>query len=65
MNSEKVTLLGPDECQSIKHLGDLGNLLGVSSDEDRLQERTERIRRQKYLREKAATTALNALQQPF
>ena len=65
LKSEEVTLLGPDKCQSIKHLGDLGNLPRVSNDEDRLQARTERVRIQKYLREKAVTTALNALQQPF
>ena len=52
MNSKEGTLLGPDECQSIKHLGDLGNLPGGSNDEDRLQACTERIRIQKYLREK-------------
>ena len=52
MKSEEVTLLGPNECQSSKHPGDLGNLLGGSNDEDRLQACTERIRIQKYLREK-------------
>ena len=52
MKSEEVTLLGPDEYQSSKHSGDLGNLPGGSNDEDRLQIRTERIRIQKYLREK-------------
>ena len=52
MNSEEVTLLGPDKYQSSKHPGDLGNLPGGSNDEDRLQARTERIRIQKYLREK-------------
>ena len=52
MKSEEVTLLGPDEYQSSKHPGDLGDLPGVSNDEDRLQARTERIRIQKYLREK-------------
>ena len=52
MKPEEVTLLGPDEYQSSKHPGDLGNLLGGSNDEDRLQARTERIRIQKYLREK-------------
>ena len=52
MKSEEVTLLGPDEYQSSQHPGDLGNLSGGSNDEDRLQERTERIRIQKYLREK-------------
>ena len=50
--SEKVILLGLDECQSSRHLGDLGNLLGDSNNEDRLQARTETIRIQKYLREK-------------
>ena len=52
MKSDEVTLLGPDEYQSSKHPGDLGNLPGGSNDEDRLQACTERIRIQKYLREK-------------
>ena len=52
MKSKEVILLGPDEYQSSKHSGDLGNFLGGSNDEDRLQARTERIRIQKYLREK-------------
>ena len=52
MKSEEVTLLGPDEYQSSKHLGDLGNLPEGSNDEDRLQACTKRIRIQKYLREK-------------
>ena len=52
MKFEEVTLLGPDEYQSSKHLGDLGNLPGGFNDEDRLQTRTEMIRIQKYLREK-------------
>ena len=52
MKSEEVTLLGPDEYQSSKHSGDLGNLPEGSNDEDRLQACTERIRIQKYLREK-------------
>ena len=52
MKSEEVTLLGPDEYQSIKHPDDLGDLPGVSNNDDRLQARTERIRIQKYLREK-------------
>ena len=50
--SEKVILLGPDEYQSSRHLGDLGNLPKDSNNEDRLQTRTETIRIQKYLREK-------------
>ena len=46
-----VLLLGPNECQSDKHSLDLGNLLGDSSNEDRLQVRKEVIRTQKYLGE--------------
>ena len=52
LKSEKVTLLRSDEYQSSKYLGDLGDLPGVSNDEDRLQARTEKIRIQKYLKEK-------------
>ena len=52
MNSEEVILLGPDKYQSSKHPSDLGNLPAGSNDKDRLQARTERIRIQKYLREK-------------
>ena len=52
MRSEEVILLGPDEYQSSKHPGDLGDLPRDSNNEDRLQARTERIRIQKYLREK-------------
>ena len=48
----EVTLLEPDEYQSSKHLGDLGDLPGAFNDEDKLQAHTERIRIQKYLREK-------------
>ena len=50
--SKTVILLGPDEYQSSRHSGDLGNLPGDSNNEDRLQTRTEMIRIQKYLREK-------------
>ena len=50
--SERVILLGPDEYQSSRHSGDLGNLLGDSNNENRLQARTEVIRIQTYLREK-------------
>ena len=50
--SEKVTLLGSDEYQSSKHPGDFGDLPRDSNNEDRLQARTEKIRIQKYLREK-------------
>ena len=49
---EEVTLLELDECQSSRHPGDLGNLPRDSNNEDRLQARTEKIRIQKYLREK-------------
>ena len=52
MISEEVTLLGLAKYQLSKHPGDLGNLPGGSNDEDRLQARTERIRIQKYLKEK-------------
>ena len=52
MKSEEVTLLGPNECQSSKHPGVLGNFPGGSNNEDILQACTERIRIQKYLREK-------------
>ena len=44
LKSEEVILLGPDEYQSSKHPGDLGDLLGDSNNEDRLQASTERIR---------------------
>ena len=50
--SENVILLGPEEYQSSKHSGDLGNLPGDSNNENKLQARTETIKIQKYLREK-------------
>ena len=50
--SEKVILLGQDEYQLSRHLGDLGNPPRDSNNEDRLQAHTEKIRIQKYLREK-------------
>ena len=52
MRSKEVTLLGPDEYQSSKHLSDLDDLPRDSNNEDRLQARTERIRIHKYLRKK-------------
>ena len=52
LRSEKVILLGPDEYQSSRHPGDLGNLPRDSNNEDRLQAHTETIRIHKYLREK-------------
>ena len=50
--SERVILLGPDECQSGKLLLDLGNLPRDSSNEDRLQVCKKVIRTRKYLGEK-------------
>ena len=47
--SERVILLGPDECQSSELRLDLGNLPGRSSNEDRLQVCKEWIRTRKYL----------------
>ena len=52
MKSEEGNLLGLNEYQSSKHPGDLGNLPRGSNDDDRPQACTERIRIQKYLREK-------------
>ena len=52
IQSEEVILLGQDEYQTSKYLGDLGDLPGISNDKDELQARTKRIRIQKYLREK-------------
>ena len=49
---QKVILLGPDEYRSSWHPGDLDDLPRDSNNEDRLQARMERIRIQKYLREK-------------
>ena len=54
--SEKVILLEPDEYQSSRHSGDLGNLPEDSNNEDRLHARTETIKIQKYLREKLSQT---------
>ena len=50
--SERVILLGPDECQSSRHSVDLGNLPGNSNNEDRFQTRKKVIKIQIYLREK-------------
>ena len=44
MRSEEVTLLRPDEYQSGKHPGNLGDLPRDSNNEDRLQARMEKIR---------------------
>ena len=52
VQSEEVILLGWGECWSSKYLGNLGDLPGISNDKDELRTRTERIRMQKYLREK-------------
>ena len=50
--SERVILLGSDECQSSRHSVDLGNLPGDFNNEDRLQAHKKVIRIHKYLREK-------------
>ena len=50
--SKKVILLGLNVYQSSRHPGDLGNVPRDSNNEDKLQARTEKIRIQKYLREK-------------
>ena len=50
--SERVILLGSDECQSGKLLLDLGNLPGDSNNKDKLQGRKEVIRPRKYLGKK-------------
>ena len=42
--SEKVILLEPDEYQSSRHSGDLGNLPRDSNNEDRLQACMETIK---------------------
>ena len=52
VSSDEVILLGWGERRSSKYLGNLGDLPGISSDKNELQARTERIRMQKYLREK-------------
>ena len=52
IQSEEATLLGYDEYQLSKYLGDLGDLPRMSNDKDELQAHTKRIRIQKYLREK-------------
>ena len=50
--SERVILLGLDECQSSELWLDLGNLPRNSSNDDRFQVRKEGIRTWKYLGEK-------------
>ena len=50
--SERVILLGPDECQLGEFLLDLGKLPGHSSNEYRLQMCKEVIRTRKYLGKK-------------
>ena len=63
--SEKVILLGLDECQSSELRLNLGNLPGNSNNEDRLQMYKEEDKNTEISKGKAATTALNALQQLF
>ena len=50
--SERVILLGPDECQSGELLLDLGKVPGRSSNEDRRQRCKEGIKTRKYLGKK-------------
>ena len=50
--SERVILLGPNECQSSELRLNLGNIPGNSNNEDRLQVSKERIKTRKYLGEK-------------
>ena len=50
--SERVILLGPDECQSGELLLDLGKFPRHSSNEDRLQMCKEGIRTREYLGKK-------------
>ena len=52
VQSKEVILLGWGECRLSKYLGNLGDLPRISSDKDELQTHTERIRMQKYIREK-------------
>ena len=47
IQSEEIILLGQDEYWSSKYLGDLGDLLGISNDNDEIQARTKKIRIQK------------------
>ena len=54
-----------EEYQSNRHLGNLGDPPGRSSDKDELQAYAKMIKIQKYLEAGPATTALNALQQLF
>ena len=61
--SEKAVLLRPDKCQSSQLHLDLCNLPENSSDEDKLQVSKARDKNAEISEEKAATTALNALQQ--
>ena len=61
--SEKAVLLRPDKCQSSQLHLDLCNLLGNSSDEDKLQVSKARAKNAEISKEKIATTALNVLQQ--
>ena len=58
-------LLGYKKYWSSRYLGSLGNPSGGSRDKEELQTHAKMIRIQKYLKTKAATTALNALQQLF
>ena len=63
--SKEFILLRYKEFRSSRYLGNLGDPPGGSSDKDELQTHAKMIRIQKYLETKAATTALNTLQQLF
>ena len=65
IQSEKVIILGQDEYRSSKYVGDLGDLPGMSNNKDELQARTKKNKNTEISKRKAATTALNALQQLF
>ena len=52
MKFEEVVLFGLDEYRSSKYPGDLDDLPGVSNDKDKLQASANRVRMQKYLKEK-------------
>ena len=65
MQFEEFILFGYEEYQSRRCLGNLGDPLGRSRDNYKLQAHAKMIRTHKYLKAKATTIALNALQQLF
>ena len=52
IQSEEVVLLGQEQYQSSKYVGDLADLPRMSNDKDEFQARTKKMRIQKYLRER-------------